>query len=269
MPLTKTTRYTHAMPRPQSLATLWVALLSVLVFASCQAQEGFTIINEYPHDTGAFTQGLELYDGYLYESTGLYGRSSLREVVLETGEVRRISDVADRYFAEGLTRVGDTLIQLTWQAGEAFRYDIDTFDEIATYTYDTEGWGLCYDGDSLYMSDGTATLYRRDPDTFELLEAFPVTLNGEPIIYLNELECVGDAVFANVWQTFQIVEIDKNSGNIIRVIDATSLFAELSPAERQGVDVLNGIAYNADTETFYLTGKLWPSLFEVRFADVP
>lgn len=255
-----------------SASVVWLGLL-VMLLASCQVQQVTEsvpdIVTEYPHDTSAFTQGLELYNGYLYESTGLRGQSSLREVVLETGEVRRIQPLADIYFAEGLAVVGDTLIQLTWQRGRAFRYDIDTFDEIATYRYDTEGWGLCYDGDSLYMSDGTATLYRRDPNTFELLAEIPVTLRGAPVTHLNELECVGDSVYANVWRTEQLVEIDKNSGRVVRTIDAINLLAEFTPEERRDIDVLNGIAYNPDTDTFYLTGKWWPSLFEVRFVEAP
>lgn len=276
MSVRKTARYTRVMLRfksfVSSVSVVSLALLVVLL-ASCQAQQVTEsvpeIIAEYPHDTSAFTQGLELHDGYLYESTGLRGESSLREVILESGEVLRILPLANRYFAEGLTVVDDTLIQLTWQAGVAFRYDIDTFDVIAEYTYPTQGWGLCFDGDSLYMSDGSATLFRRDPDSFALLEEIPVTLRGAPVVRLNELECVGDSVYANVWQEDQIVEIDKDSGNVVRNIDASNLRAELDPEESRGIDVLNGIAYNPDTDTFYVTGKWWPSLFEVRFVEVP
>ena len=243
----------------------WFIFLAPL--ASCQQSATEltpTVLNAYPHDPEAFTQGLLWEDGHLYESTGLNGRSSLREVDLESGEVIRIFPLAETYFGEGLAEVDGDLIQITWRSGEAFRYDLETFELLDTYRYDTEGWGLCFDGETLYMTDGTATLYRRDPETFELLSETQVTSDGEPLRYLNELECVGSHVYANVWQTDQIVQIDKDTGRVTARIDASTLSDE-SGRRADPNAVLNGVAYNPETETFYVTGKLWPTLFEVTF----
>jgi len=237
------------------------------------------VLNVYPHDTTAFTQGLIYYEGTLYESTGLRGESTLRHVEIGSGEVLRSIPVSrppeertgdnplPDYFGEGLERIDDRLIQLTWTAGEAFVYDLDTFERIDTYTYEGQGWGLCYDGRYLFMSDSTQYLSVRDPETFELIVRFLVTLEGQPINanFLNELECVGDHIYANMWNTDAIVRIDKFTGNITAVIDASNLLTEAERAELNSSQVLNGIAYNPDSDTFYITGKQWPKLFEVRF----
>lgn len=264
----------HKAPKKAKLRAMKHALTSLIFLcllglASCQqavTQQVPEVINSFPHDEAAFTQGLLLYDGKLYESTGLNGASSLREVDLETGKVIRILPLAERYFGEGLARVDDKLIQITWRNGEAFVYDLETFEQEEIFTYSTEGWGLCFDGEDLYMSDGSAQLYRRDPETFEEEKVIDVTLSGESVNNLNELECVGEHVYANVWQTDRIVKIDKASGRVVSEIDASGLF----PASERPSDpnaVLNGVAYNPESETFYLTGKLWPSLFEVRFTE--
>lgn len=215
-----------------------------------------------PHDPQAFTQGLFLADGVLFESTGLNGESTLRRVDPDTGAVLQRVDLPETVFAEGLARVGDRLIQLTWQNRVAYVYDRTTFREIGRHAYDTEGWGLCHDGRRLVMSDGTSTLYFRNPATFEVVGQVAVTLNGAPRDMLNELECVGNRVYANVWQTDTIVRVDPATGVVDAVIDASSL---LTPGERATADVLNGIAWDPDAETFLITGKLWPKLFEVRF----
>lgn len=220
------------------------------------------VVGTRPHDLMAFTQGLILYDGSLYESTGLYGSSSLREVDPETGAVIRQIPLAEQYFAEGLERVDDRLIQITWQEQIAFVYDINTFEPINTFNYDGEGWGLCYDGVDLYMSNGSDQLTLRDPETFAVRETVSVTLEGQPVVRLNELECVGSTVFANIWQTDTIVQIDKESGEVVAVIDAAGL---LTDEERMLTDVLNGIVYLPESDTFLITGKLWPKMFEVRF----
>ena len=226
------------------------------------------VLETYPHDSDAFTQGLLFYNGYFYESTGLFeGRSSLREVIPETGEVLRISPLPDEYFGEGLARVDDRLIQITWQNGRAFTYDLETFNPTGDFSYTGEGWGLCYDGENLFMSDGSATLTVRDPDTFEALREIDVTQGGRPVTELNELECVNNDVYANVWRTNRIVRIDKASGNVVADIDASGL---LSAEERGNLEpnaVLNGIAYDPDDDTFFITGKLWPKVFKVRFVD--
>ncbi len=232
------------------------------------------VLSTRPHDTSAFTQGLLLYQDELYESTGEFGKSTLRRVDPLTGEVRQRVDLDDLdIFAEGLARVDERLIQLTWKNGLAFEYDLHSFEKLGELTYITEGWGLCYDGESLVMSDGSSTLYFRDPDTFAIRRTLKVTWVdpraedllsevAEPLSHLNELECVGSEVYANVWLTDDIVRIDKATGRVTAVIDASGL---LTPAEDLRADVLNGIAWDAEAQTFLITGKWWPWLFEVRF----
>lgn len=220
------------------------------------------VVEVRPHDPTSFTQGLILYDGSLYESAGLYGSSSLRQVDPETGAVLQQIPVAEQYFAEGLERVEDRLIQITWREQTAFIYDIKTFTQVGTFTYEGEGWGLCYDGAALYMSNGTDHLTVRDPETFAVRAEIPVTQEGQPVFRLNELECVGGTVFANIWQTDTIVQIDKSTGQVVATINAAGL---LTAEERTASDVLNGIVYLPDSDTFLITGKLWPKMFEVRF----
>ena len=214
------------------------------------------------HDRGAFTQGLLWDNGALYESTGLYARSSLRQLDRTTGEVVRAIPLDPRLFGEGLTQVGDRLIQLTWMEGVALVYDLRTFERLGQLSYEGEGWGLCYDGERLIMSDGSSSLALRDAQTFERIGSITVILDGRPVERLNELECVGDRVYANVWQTDTILRIDARTGRVDAVIDASAL---LAPPDRLGADVLNGIAYDAEKDVFLITGKLWPRLFEVRF----
>ncbi|MCC5954412.1 MAG: glutaminyl-peptide cyclotransferase [Acidimicrobiia bacterium] len=219
-----------------------------------------------PADATAFTQGLEVTsDGRLFESTGQYGSSDIREVDLATGEVLRLRPLDDSEFGEGLTVVGDRLIVLTWQENTAIVVDPDTFEDIERFTYEGQGWGLCYDGDRLVMSDGSAQLTFRDPDTFEVVGNVVVRLDDQPLVRINELECVDDRVYANVWQTEDIVIIDPESGVVETVIDASGL---LSRAEAARVDVLNGIAAVPGTDEFLITGKNWPSMFRVRFVPV-
>jgi len=226
------------------------------------------VIAERPHDPGAFTQGLQFAnDGKLYESTGLVGRSSLREVTRETGAVIRQRDIPAPYFTEGIALVDDEIVQLTWQAGLAFRWDRSTFEPTGEQRYEGEGWGLCYDGRALWMSDGSATLTRRDPATFAALGSVEVRRDGEPLRRLNELECVGDDVYANVWMTDEIVRIDPRSGRVTAVIDAAPLRSSLGVLSPDAV--LNGIAYDERADAFLITGKLWPKAFEVRFVTDP
>jgi glutaminyl-peptide cyclotransferase len=222
-----------------------------------------SVVRSYPHDRSAFTQGLVLRDGVVYESTGLVGRSSLRRVDLETGRVTKQVDVPAPYFAEGLADVGNRLLQLTWQHGRVFVYDKATFGRVAEFQYQGEGWGLCHDGQSLVMSNGSDALTVRHPATFAVTRTVKVTMAGQPVDRLNELECVGGEVYANVWTTDTIVRIDMTSGRVTARIDASRL---LAPAERLGVDVLNGIAHDSADGTFLITGKLWPKIFKVRFA---
>jgi glutamine cyclotransferase len=223
------------------------------------------VISVRPHDPQAFTQGLLMYNGSLFESTGQYGESTLREVDPETGDVLRSIPIDEAYFAEGLERVGDKLIQLTWKAGIAFIYNLDTFEQIGTFNYEGEGWGLCYDGTYLFMSDGSPFLEIRDPETFELIFRGLVTAQGSAVVNLNELECVGDSIYANVWMTDYIVKIDKTDGVVSAIIDASGL---LTNEEAAAANVLNGIVYNPETDTFLITGKDWPKIFEVRFVPM-
>ncbi len=215
-----------------------------------------------PHDSTAFTQGLLIEKGILYESAGNYGQSSLREVNLETGEVARRLNLAPAYFAEGLAWAGGRLIQLTWREQAALIYDPATFQQTGEFRYTGEGWGLTFDGQRLIMSDGSSRLFFRDPKTFDLLTSVTVTLDGAPRPYLNELEFANGYIYANVWRLDDILQIDPATGRVVAVIDASGL---LTAEERRRADVLNGIAWDPERRTFLLTGKYWPRMFEVRF----
>ena len=224
------------------------------------------VIERRPHDVTSYTQGLVMVDGRLYEGLG-YGEATLREVDPRTGAVLRSITIDSRYFGEGIAVVDDRLIQLTWQQHTALVYNLSDFRQVATFTYDTEGWGLCDDGTRLVMSDGTSQLYFRNRSTFELLGTVTVTSEGMPIGQLNELECVDGHVYANVYPTETIARIDPSNGEVNAVIDASGLLTAGQAPGDEGA-VLNGIAYDATAGTFLLTGKLWPTLFEVRFVPV-
>lgn len=204
--------------------------------------------------------------GRLFESTGRVGLSSLREVDPETGGVMRQVAPPDEVFAEGLALADGRLIQLTWREGLAYAWDAQTFDLLTTWTYEGEGWGLCFDGRRLVMSDGSPRLAFRDALTFELLGGVEVTLDGKPLPRLNELECVGDRIWANVWETDQLVRIDPVSGRVDGVLLADGLL-EPHPVRTDPGAVLNGIAFDTRTGTYLLTGKLWPELIEVVFVE--
>ncbi|MEO7014036.1 MAG: glutaminyl-peptide cyclotransferase [Dokdonella sp.] len=222
----------------------------------------YEVVKTWPHDRGAFTQGLIYRDGFLYESTGLNGHSSLRKVKLETGEVVQHSTVANEYFAEGLTDWKDRLIQITWQSKIGFTYDLKTFKPIAQFNYSGEGWGITHDAKRLIMSDGTSTLRFLDPESFKPTGTLEVTYQGKPLANLNELEFVRGRIFANVWQSNSIVVIDPANGRVTAQINLPGL---LNAEDRSvAVDVLNGIAYDAKHDRLFVTGKLWPKLFELK-----
>lgn len=227
----------------------------------------YEIVNTYPHDPNAFTQGLIYLDGFLYESTGLYGESSLRKVDLVTGEVLLQTDLSTEYFAEGLTEWEDILIQLTWLEGTGFIYNQEDLSLMGQFTYPTEGWGLTHNGQQLIMSDGTAALYFLDPQTRQVESSVQVTFQGEPVDNLNELEFIRGEVFANIWQTDDIVRINPDTGEVVGWIDLQGIL----PEERRvtGTDVLNGIAYDPDRDRLFITGKRWPELYEVRLVPLP
>ncbi len=231
--------------------------------ASAVEQYGYEIVRSHPHDPAAFTQGLTVADGQLYEGTGLHGQSSLRRVDLATGAALQQVALDGRYFGEGVAAVGDRLVQLTYQTGVGFVYDRKTFARLAEFAYKGEGWGLTYDGQRLIMSDGSDTLRFWHPDTLEEMGRLRVRDGDQAIARINELEYVDGAIYANIWQEDRIARIDPKTGRVTAWIDMSNL---LTPSERsRGVDVLNGIAHDPRTGHFLITGKLWPWVFEVRF----
>jgi len=226
---------------------------------------GYEIVAAYPHDPNAFTQGLQIIDGELFEGTGLYGKSSLRRVELETGEVLQQIDLAADLFGEGIAVVGERIYQLTWQEQRGFIYDRETFERTDEFRYETEGWGLTFDGEHLVMSDGTNRLFWRDPVTLAVERQVDVVQSDVPVSLLNELEYVDGEIYANVWQSDWIVRIDPETGQVVGWVDLTGLLDGIDLA--QPVDVLNGIAYDAENERLFVTGKLWPRLFEIRLVE--
>ncbi len=226
----------------------------------------YEIVNQFPHDPEAFTQGLVYESGWLYESTGLYGRSSLRRVNLETGEVVQSHTLPDQYFGEGITIWEDRIIQLTWRENTGFIYDKDSFELLDTFTYPGEGWGLTHDGQRLIMTDGSADLIFLDPET--LTESGRVTVldeRGQPVVRLNELAYIEGEVYANVWMTDQIVRIAPTTGYVTGWIDLSGI---LDGVPLTGpVDVLNGVAYDAENGRIFVTGKLYPRLFEIKLVE--
>lgn len=225
--------------------------------------DGYQIIHTYPHDPKAFTQGLIYIDGHLYESTGLKGRSSLRMVDLTSGDVLQKHNLPEEYFGEGLTDWGSTLIQLTWTSHIAFVYDRFSFSQQGRFHYDGEGWGLTHDQTNLILSDGTAYLRFLDPKTFRVVRRIRVADDsGHPVDNLNELEYIHGEIYANVWQTDEILRISPRTGKILGRIDLAGI---IDKAELQGEGaVLNGIAYDATQDRLFVTGKLWPKLFEIK-----
>ncbi|MBX7254002.1 MAG: glutaminyl-peptide cyclotransferase, partial [Candidatus Promineofilum sp.] len=222
----------------------------------------FEIINTYPHDPTAFTEGLVFLDGKLYEGTGRWGESVLREVALETGAVLRNVALDPQYFGEGIVVFNDRIYQLTWQEGAGFVYDRATFAPLQTFNYTHEGWGITHDGTRLIMSDGTPVIRFWDPETLQETGRITVRDNNGPVNRLNELEYVDGEIWANIWLTDLIARISPETGDVLGYIDLTGLLD--TSGLTQPVDVLNGIAYDAASGRLFVTGKLWPSLFEIR-----
>lgn len=242
------------------------ALLVVIFWtAACAlagAQDTYRIVHTYPHDPRAFSQGLLYSDGHLYESTGLEGRSSLRMVDLTTGRVLQSVHVPSQYFAEGLAAWGSTLIQLTWQSHVAFIYDRFSFRLLRTLPFEGEGWGLTQDGKHLILSDGSADLKFLDPDTLRVVRQVHVTDQGAPVTQLNELECVRGEIYANIWHSDRIARIAPQTGKVLGWIDLAGLLPANQRSDPEAV--LNGIAYDAAHDRLFVTGKLWPQLFEIK-----
>ena len=222
----------------------------------------YEVLSEFPHDPQAFTQGLVYHEGFLYESTGLYGESSLRKVDLETGKVLEQLDLADEFFAEGLAFYDNKLYQLTWREGTGFIYYLEDFALLDQFSYQTEGWGLAHDGKHLIMSDGTNKLYFLDPGSQQIVKTIEVTFMGEAITRLNELEYIRGELFANIWQRNYIVRIDPETGEVLGWIDLSGILPE--ELQIPETDVLNGIAYDPAADRLFITGKRWPRLYEIR-----
>lgn len=229
-------------------------------------QYDITIVKTYPHDPEAFTQGLVFSEGYLYESTGLYGKSSLRKVDLETGAVLKMQTLAKDVFGEGLTLWQDRLIQLTWRSGRALVYDLASLERVGEFHYRTEGWGLTHNGRELIMSDGSTLLRFLDPETFREERRIEVVDQGLPIPNLNALAYIHEEILANIWQQDAIAMISPTSGKVRAWIDLTKLRKAIGPA--RNAEVLNGIAYDAARDRIFVTGKYWPKVFEIKLVPV-
>jgi glutaminyl-peptide cyclotransferase len=240
---------------------LALALTAITAFGATPVY-GYRVVHVYPHDHNAFTQGLEYRGGFLYEGTGLNGRSSLRKVELETGKVLQETRVDSQYFGEGITVVDQRIVELTWQSHRGFVYDRNTFRPIRNFDYPGEGWGLANDGQQIYMSDGTAQIRTWNPSTLQEVRRITVHDGALPIEALNELEYVHGEIYANVWQTDRIVRIAPTDGHVTGWIDLAGLLSFVEKAE--GADVLNGIAYDSLGDRLFVTGKLWPKLFEIQ-----
>ena len=238
-------------------------LLTAATFAQQAAPPVYTykVVKTYPHDPGAFTQGLIFLDGFLYEGTGLNGRSTLRKVKLETGKVLQQTKIDEQFFGEGITDWGSTLVQITWQTGVGFVWDRATFQRKREFKYSGEGWGLTHDTQRLIMSDGSPVLRFLDPKTLSETGRLVVMDGRRPLANLNELEWVKGEIWANIWQTERIARIAPETGKVTGWIDLTGL---LSDADNHNVDVMNGIAYDAKQDRLFVTGKLWPKIFELK-----
>jgi glutamine cyclotransferase len=262
---------------------LWAALTAVACGPSATTEAGgvpeytYQVVHVYPHDRSAFTEGLFYYNGFLYEGTGMEGESSVRKVKLETGEVLQRCDIPPEYFGEGIVKWRDRLLEMTYKAKVGFIYNFDTFqpcpvppdDAKHRFTYETdtgEGWALTTDGKRLIMDTGSANLYFWDPETLKPIGSVPVTDRGQPVNEINELEWVKGEVFANVWTTDKVVRIDPTTGHVTGWIDCTGLLSPSDIIEEgpQKTDVLNGIAYDAEHDRLFVTGKRWPKLFEIK-----
>jgi glutamine cyclotransferase len=249
---------------------LIMLFVSLFTFSVAWAQEdvprfSYKVLQTYPHNIDSFTQGLVFRDGYLFEGTGKNGQSSLSQLNLDDGSVLQSTALNRRYFGEGIEIVGDKVYQLTWRSNMVFVYDKNSFEPIGNHYNASEGWGLAFDGEHLILSDGTATLQFMNPETFAPERKVQVTLNGNPLIYLNELEYINGQIWANVWQTDYIVRIDPESGNVVSLIDMTGLSAQTQLGSSEAV--LNGIAWDEAGQRLFVTGKHWSNLFEIELVD--
>jgi glutamine cyclotransferase len=237
-------------------------LAAVFIAVAQTPEYGYQVVHVYPHDPNAFTQGLEYRAGFLYESTGLKGRSWIRKEQLDTAKPLQEVDLDPQYFGEGITVINQQIVQITWQSNIGFVYKQPTFSPLRTFNYPGEGWGLTNDGQNIYMSDGSAQIRVWDPLTLQEKRRITVRDGAKEIQNLNELEWVRDEIYANVWMTDRIVRISPKDGRVLGWIDLAGI---LSPSDRRGEeDVLNGIAYDVLGDRLFVTGKLWPKLFEIK-----
>lgn len=223
---------------------------------------GYRIVNTYPHNTNSFTQGLIFDKGVLYESTGLNGRSAVKIVDLKTGKTLKSHELPDNYFGEGIAIIENKIIQLTWRSKTGFVYDKKTLKLIKKFSYQTQGWGITYDGKYLIISDGSAVLYFMDPNTFKVVGTLEVYGDNGKVSKLNELEYINGEIYANIWGTEKIAKINPKNGRVTAWIDLSGLLNKEDKKNR--VDVLNGIAFNSDKGSLFVTGKLWPKMFEIE-----
>jgi glutamine cyclotransferase len=248
------------------LAAMAGLALSATAPATAQvSRDTVEIVATHPHDRNAFTQGLFIEDGTLFESTGQVGASSLRRVDLETGTVSRQAQIEPPYFGEGSVQLGDRIYMLSWLSHTGFVFDAETLERTGTFSYAGEGWGLTHDGTHLILSDGSARLRLIDPADFSEAGTIDVTLGGRPVRRLNELEWIDGEIWANVWQSTMIVRIDPETGHVTGLIDLSGLVPDGLAGSRDAV--ANGIAWNRETGQIYVTGKLWPVLYEIRLAE--
>jgi len=254
-------------PRSILLPLLALGLLLAAPAPHAQAElpvRGVTVVKTYPHDTAAYTEGLFVLKGQLYESTGEIGASSIRRVDLASGKVLQQADTPPPYYGEGIIAAGDRLVQLTWRNRGGFIYDLASFKPLGVFTYEGEGWALTSDGKSLYMSDGTPTIRKLDPQTLKQTGQIQVTAEGKPLKNLNELEWVKGELWANVWLTSRIARIDPTSGKVLGWVELAPLVPKPAELKDPGNDVANGIAYDAERDKLYVTGKRWPRLYEIK-----
>ncbi|RXR06474.1 glutaminyl-peptide cyclotransferase [Pseudoxanthomonas composti] len=254
---------------PRSILVPLLALAHLLAAPAPHAQaelpvRGVTVVKTYPHDTAAYTEGLFVLKGQLYESTGEIGASSIRRVDLASGKVLQQADTPPPYYGEGIIAAGDRLVQLTWRNRGGFIYDLASFKPLGVFTYEGEGWALTSDGKSLYMSDGTPTIRKLDPQTLKQTGQIQVTAEGKPLKNLNELEWVKGELWANVWLTSRIARIDPTSGKVLGWVELAPLVPKPAELKDPGNDVANGIAYDAERDKLYVTGKRWPRLYEIK-----
>jgi glutaminyl-peptide cyclotransferase len=241
---------------------VWCLLSSALACIAQPRQYGYQVVHVYPHDRNAFTQGLEFRAGFLYEGTGLNGHSTLRKVKLETGELVQQISLSPEYFGEGITVINQQIIELTWRTETGFVYNQNSFRRLRSFSYPGEGWGLANDGAQIYMSDGTPQIRVWDPVTLQEKRRITVRDGGAPVTYLNELEWVRGEIYSNVWQTDRIVRISPTDGRVLGWVDLSGILPAADRTEH--VDVLNGIAYDVLGDRLFVTGKLWPKLFEIK-----